>query len=69
LSRAAEIAPDLMCLAADGNDILRRTDGDVLAPHFEQAAPTSRRQAAEFHLHRLDMRMFPVTRLPRGRIA
>ena len=44
--RAAELAPDLVSLAAGGNDILRGADVDVLASSSSRPWPRCRRQAA-----------------------
>ena len=68
--RAVELAPDLVSLAADGNDILCGTDVDDLAALFEPAV--ARLQAAGSRVlifTGFDPRMFPVIRLLRGRIA
>ncbi len=68
--RAVELAPDLVSLAAGGNDILRGTDVDALAATFESAV--ARLQAAGCRVlifTGFDPRMFPVIRLLRGRIA
>ncbi len=70
LPRAVELAPDLVSLAAGGNDILRGSDVDVLASEFEQAV--AKLQAAGCRVlifTGFDPRMFPVIRLLRGRIA
>jgi lysophospholipase L1-like esterase len=70
VSRAAEMAPDLVSLAAGGNDILRGRDVDVLASQFDSAV--GRLQAAGCRVlifTGFDPRMFPVIRLLRGRIA
>lgn len=70
VSRAVEMAPDLVSLAAGGNDILRGRDVDVLASHFDSAV--GRLQAAGCRVlifTGIDPRMFPVIRLLRGRIA
>jgi lysophospholipase L1-like esterase len=70
LPRAVELAPDLVSLAAGGNDILRGTDVDVLASEFEPAV--AKLQAAGCRVlifTGFDPRMFPVIRLLRGRIA
>jgi lysophospholipase L1-like esterase len=70
LPRAVELAPDLVSLAAGGNDILRGTDVDVLASHFEPAV--AKLQAAGCRVlifTGFDPRIFPVIRLLRGRIA
>jgi len=68
--RAIELAPDLVSLAAGGNDILRGRDVDVLASHFESAV--TRLQAAGCRVlvfTGFDPGIFPVIRLLRGRIA
>jgi lysophospholipase L1-like esterase len=68
--RAVELAPDLVSLAAGGNDILRGTDVDELAAAFEPAV--AKLQAAGCRVlifTGFDPRMFPVIRLLRGRIA
>jgi len=68
--RAVELAPDLVSLAAGGNDILRGTDVDALAAMFESAV--AKLQAAGCRVlifTGFDPRMFPVIRLLRGRIA
>ena len=70
LPRAVELAPDLVSLAAGGNDILRGSDVDVLAAEFEPAV--AKLQAAGCRVlifTGFDPRMFPVIRLLRGRIA
>jgi lysophospholipase L1-like esterase len=68
--RAVELAPDLVSLAAGGNDILRGDDVDALAADFGPAV--ARLQAAGCRVlifTGFDPRMFPVIRLLRGRIA
>ena len=68
--RAVELAPDLVSLAAGGNDILCGTDVDELAALFEPAV--AKLQAAGCRVlifTGFDPRMFPVIRLLRGRIA
>lgn len=68
--RAIEMAPDLVSLAAGGNDILRGRNVDVLASHFESAV--ARLQAGGCRVlifTGFDPRGFPVIRLLRGRIA
>jgi lysophospholipase L1-like esterase len=68
--RAVELAPDLVSLAAGGNDILRGDDVDALAADFEPAV--AKLQAAGCRVlifTGFDPRMFPVIRLLRGRIA
>ena len=70
LPRAVELAPDLVSLAAGGNDILRGDDVDELAATFEPAV--AKLQAAGCRVlifTGFDPRMFPVIRLLRGRIA
>ena len=70
LPRAVELAPDLVSLAAGGNDILSGADVDVLAAEFEPAV--AKLQAAGCRVvifTGFDPRMFPVIRLLRGRIA
>jgi lysophospholipase L1-like esterase len=70
LPRALELAPDLVTLAAGGNDILRGDDVDVLAAAFAPAV--AKLQAAGCRVvifTGFDPRMFPVIRLLRGRIA
>jgi len=70
LPRAVELAPDLVSLAAGGNDILRGSDVDVLAAEFEPAV--AKLQAAGCRVvifTGFDPRIFPVIRLLRGRIA
>ena len=65
------MAPDLVSLAAGGNDILSGADVDLLAAHFEPAV--AKLQAAGCRASQtftgFDPRMFPVIRLLRGRIA
>jgi lysophospholipase L1-like esterase len=68
--RVVELAPDLVSLAAGGNDILRGADVDELAAMFEPAV--AKLQAAGCRVlifTGFDPRMFPVIRLLRGRIA
>ncbi|HEX5300670.1 MAG TPA: SGNH/GDSL hydrolase family protein [Streptosporangiaceae bacterium] len=68
--RAVEMAPDLVSLAAGGNDILRGDGVDTLAADFEPAV--AKLQAAGCRVlifTGFDPRMFPVIRLLRGRIA
>ncbi len=70
LPRAVQMAPDLVSLAAGGNDILRGSDIDVLASHFEPGV--AKLQAAGCRVlifTGFDPRMFPVIRWLRGRIA
>jgi lysophospholipase L1-like esterase len=68
--RAVELAPDLVSLAAGGNNILRGDDVDTLAADFEPAV--AKLQAAGCRVlifTGFDPRIFPVIRLLRGRIA
>ena len=68
--RAVELAPDLVTLAAGGNDILCGADVDALAARFETAV--AKLQAAGCRVlifTGFDPRMFPVIKLLRGRIA
>ncbi len=68
--RAVELAPDLVSLAAGGNDILSGADVDALASEFEPAV--AKLQAAGCRVlifTGFDPRMFPVIRMLRGRIA
>jgi lysophospholipase L1-like esterase len=68
--RAVELAPDLVSLAAGGNDILRGTDVDVLGAHFEAAVARLRAAGCRVLVFTgFDPRSFPVIRLLRGRIA
>ena len=67
---AIELAPDLVSLAAGGNDILRGTDVDVLASHFEAAVASLQAAGCRVLIFTgFDPRSFPVIRLLRGRIA
>jgi len=70
LPRAVELAPDLVSLAAGGNDILRGADVDALAARFESAVATLQAAGCRVLIFTgFDPRMFPVIRLLRGRIA
>ncbi|MBV9095934.1 MAG: SGNH/GDSL hydrolase family protein [Streptosporangiaceae bacterium] len=70
LPRAVEMAPDLVSLAAGGNDILRGADVDVLAAQFEAAMATLRDTGCRVLIFTgFDPRVFPVLRLLRGRTA
>ena len=70
LPRAVELAPDLVSLAAGGNDILRGTDVDDLAASFEPAVAKLQAAGSRVLIFTgFDPRMFPVIRLLRGRIA
>ena len=70
LPGAIDMAPDLVSVAAGGNDILRGTDVDTLAARFDVGV--ARLQAAGCLVvifTGFDPRVFPVIRLLRGRIA
>jgi len=68
--RAVELAPDLVSLAAGGNDILRGDDVDELAASFEPAVAKLQAAGSRVLIFTgFDPRMFPVIRLLRGRIA
>jgi lysophospholipase L1-like esterase len=68
--RAVELAPDLVSLAAGGNDILRGTDVDVLASHFEAAVAGLREAGCRVLIFTgFDPRTLPVIRLLRGKVA
>jgi lysophospholipase L1-like esterase len=70
LPRAIDMAPDLVSVAAGGNDILRGADVDALAAAFD--AGVARLTAAGCRVvifTGFDPRIFPVIRLLRGRIA
>ena len=70
MPRAVELAPDLVSLAAGGNDILRGTDVDELAAQFEPAVAALQAAGCRVLIFTgFDPRMFPVIRLLRGRIA
>ena len=70
MPRAVELAPDLVSLAAGGNDILRGTDVDELAALFEPAVAKLQAAGSRVLIFTgFDPRMFPVIRLLRGRIA
>jgi lysophospholipase L1-like esterase len=68
--RAVELAPDLVSLAAGGNDILRGADVDELAAQFEGAVAALAAAGSRVLIFTgFDPRTFPVIRLLRGRIA
>src|SRR6185437_11944444 len=68
--RAVEMAPDLVSLAAGGNDILCGDDVDTLAAGFEPAVAKLQSAGCRVLIFTgFDPRMFPVIRLLRGRIA
>ena len=68
--RAVELAPDLVSLAAGGNDILRGSDVDELAAQFDPAVAALQAVGCRVLIFTgFDPRIFPVIRLLRGRIA
>ncbi len=68
--RAIELAPDLVSLAAGGNDILRGADVDVLASRFESAVTQLQAAGCRVLIFTgFDPRSLPVIRLLRGRVA
>jgi lysophospholipase L1-like esterase len=70
LPRALELAPDLVSLAAGGNDILSGSDVDILAAQFEPAVAKLLAAGCRVLIFTgFDPRIFPVIRLLRGRIA
>ncbi len=70
LPRAVELAPDLVSLAAGGNDILHGSDVDAIAAEFEPAVANLQAAGCRVLIFTgFDPRMFPVIRLLRGRIA
>ena len=68
---AVSMAPDLISLAAGGNDMLRpRTDPDLLAVTFETAvAKLTEAGSTVMIFTGFDPKAFPVLRLIRGRAA
>jgi lysophospholipase L1-like esterase len=68
---AVTMAPDLVSIAAGGNDLLRpRADPDALAQAFDAAVARLRAAGAEVLLFTgFDPRAFPVIRLIRGKVA
>jgi lysophospholipase L1-like esterase len=68
---AVRLAPDLVSVAAGGNDILRPgTDPDALAADFDGAVATLRSAGSTVMLFTgFDPAGFPVIRLVRGKIA
>jgi lysophospholipase L1-like esterase len=67
--RAAELAPDLVSLAAGGNDILCGADVDQLASRFEDAVVTLQAAGCRVLVFTGFDPRFPVIRLLRGRVA
>jgi lysophospholipase L1-like esterase len=68
---AIAMAPDLVSIAAGGNDLLRpRSDPDALAQAFDVAVADLRAAGCEVMLFTgFDPRTFPVIRLIRGKAA
>jgi lysophospholipase L1-like esterase len=71
VSRAVTMRPDLVSIAAGGNDLLRlRADPDRLAEEFDAAVAALRETGAEVIVFTgFDPRTFPVLRLIRGKAA
>ena len=71
LPAALSMAPDLVSIAAGGNDLLRpRADPDALAAAFDDAVATLRAAGSQvLVLTGFDPRTFPVIRWIRGRVA
>jgi lysophospholipase L1-like esterase len=69
--RAVEMAPDLVSIAAGGNDILRPgADPDALAETFDGAVTRLRAAGSEVVVFTgFDTQQFPVLRLLRSKIA
>ena len=67
---AVAMAPELVSIAAGGNDLLRRGDPDRLADVFDEAVAQLREAGSEVLLFTgFDPRTFPVLRWIRGRVA
>lgn len=68
---AAQLAPDLVSIAAGGNDLLRpKSDPDALAATFEIAVASLRRTGSQVMLFTgFDPGGFPLIRLIRGKAA
>jgi lysophospholipase L1-like esterase len=71
LPAALDLAPDLVSIAAGGNDLLRpKTDPDGLAATFEQAVVALRAAGSQVLLFTgFDPGGFPLIRLVRGKAA
>jgi lysophospholipase L1-like esterase len=68
--RAIGMGPDLVSLAAGGNDILRAADVDALAATFEEAVAALQAAGCRVLIFTgFDPRVLPVIRLLRGRVA
>src|ERR1700733_8921563 len=67
---AIAMAPDLVSIAAGGNDILRRADVDNLAELFDSGVAKLRAAGCRVMIFTgFDPRAFPLIRMLRGRIA
>jgi lysophospholipase L1-like esterase len=67
---AIAMSPDLVSLAAGGNDILRRADVDDLAALFDSGVAQLRAAGCRVLVFTgFDPRAFPIIRMLRGRIA
>ncbi len=68
---AVAMAPDLVSIAAGGNDLLRpRADADALAERFAAAVAELRAAGSEVLVFTgFDPRTFPLVRLIRGKVA
>jgi lysophospholipase L1-like esterase len=67
---AVALAPDLVSLAAGGNDLLRpRGDPDALAEHFDQAVRALLAAGCQVLIFTGFDPRFPVVRLIRGKVA
>ena len=67
---AIAMSPDLVSVAAGGNDILRRADVDNLAALFDSGIARLRAAGCRVMIFTgFDPRAFPVIRMLRGRIA
>ena len=67
---AVAMAPELVSIAAGGNDLLRRGDPDQLADVFDGAVAQLREGGSEVLLFTgFDPRTFPILRWIRGRVA
>ena len=70
IPQAIAMAPDLVSLAAGGNDLLRlRGDPDTLADHFDEAVRTLLMADCQVVLFTGFDPRFPVLRLIRGKVA